>query len=226
MISSSMVFENATEYPTPETAARLFPCRRRVPTVSRSSPASTSPRAPGSSTSCPTPSSGPSTAWASGERRALTGQGSPERQHQARDEPRGAGPRAEDPEGSGPAAHPRQRRSGPLLHVWRRSGEGHREGGVPPRREERGLQPLDPQCPATSVPELAEQIWTQGPRRGAKPFRHVSDKPYRVRRAAADPSTPRRPSACSATRQPRRSLSQTLDEVIPWIKEEIKHGRI
>lgn len=69
VLSSSMVYENATVFPTPRdisAAAR----RRTAPTASRSSPASTSRREPTSSTACPTPSAARSTAWASasGER--------------------------------------------------------------------------------------------------------------------------------------------------------------
>ena len=64
VISSSMVFENATQFPSPEGEQRAAR-RRRRPTASRSWPSNTSPRAPTSSTGCPTPSPGRSTASAS-----------------------------------------------------------------------------------------------------------------------------------------------------------------
>ena len=64
VLSSSMVFENATVFPTPEGHERAAR-RRRVPTAFRSWPASTSRRALGSNTSCPTRSAGRSTASAS-----------------------------------------------------------------------------------------------------------------------------------------------------------------
>ena len=76
---------------------------------------------------------------------------------------------------------------------------------------------------ATTVLELAEQIWTKV-HGGAKPFRHVSDKPYQydVQRRIPDTAKAKRVLGYEAA----TTLSQTLDEVIPWIKEEIKHGRI
>ena len=65
VLSSSMVYENATEFPTPEGHERAVPAAHRAPTASRSWPASTSRMAPGSSTSCRTRSAGRSTASAS-----------------------------------------------------------------------------------------------------------------------------------------------------------------
>ena len=58
-------------------------------------------------------------------------QGYPQRQHQAGDEPRGARPGAEDPQGAGPAAHPRRRQPGALLHLRRRPRAGHPRRHVP-----------------------------------------------------------------------------------------------
>ena len=61
VMSSSMVFESSSEYPTPEGAERAV--RRHVRlTAFRSWRPSTSRRARGNSTSCPTPSCGHSTA--------------------------------------------------------------------------------------------------------------------------------------------------------------------
>ena len=62
VVSSSMVYESATVFPTPEGAQLHARRRRSRPTASRSSPRSTSPRAPGSSTSSRTRSSARSTA--------------------------------------------------------------------------------------------------------------------------------------------------------------------
>ena len=75
---------------------------------------------------------------------------------------------------------------------------------------------------ATTVLELAEVIWKKI--NTDKPFRYVSDKPfpYDVKRRVPDVSKAKRMIGFEAS----TSLSETLDEVIPWIREEIKHGRI
>ncbi len=76
---------------------------------------------------------------------------------------------------------------------------------------------------ATSVLELAEVIWNKV-HKGAKPFNFVSDKayPYDVQK--------RVPDVTKATKvlgfEAKTSLSEMLDEVIPWIRQEIEHGRI
>lgn len=76
---------------------------------------------------------------------------------------------------------------------------------------------------ATTVLELAQAIWTKI-HGNDKPFRYVSDKPfqYDVQRRIPDTSKAKKVLGYEAS----TTLSQTLDEVIPWIKEEIKHGRI
>ena len=77
---------------------------------------------------------------------------------------------------------------------------------------------------STTVLELAELIWKKI--RGADvPFRYVSDDPVRVRRAEA---------ACPPTEKAKRvlgfeattSLSDMLDEVIPWVEAAVDDGRI
>jgi len=76
---------------------------------------------------------------------------------------------------------------------------------------------------ATTVLELAELVWSKI-HGASKPFRHVSDKPfpYDVQRRIPDTTKARRVLGFEAT----TTLSETLDEVIPWIREEIKLGRI
>ena len=75
----------------------------------------------------------------------------------------------------------------------------------------------------TTVLELAEAIWLKihGP---AKPFRHVSDRPYDhdVQRRVPDVAKARRLLGFEAT----TTLDQMLDEVIPWIRRELTAGRI
>jgi UDP-glucose 4-epimerase len=76
---------------------------------------------------------------------------------------------------------------------------------------------------ATTVLELAEVVWDKI-HRAAKPFRYVSDKPfpYDVQRRIPNTDKAKRVLGFEAT----TTLSETLDEVIPWIREEIKLGRI
>ena len=76
---------------------------------------------------------------------------------------------------------------------------------------------------STNVKDLAELIWRKihGAISRSAPFptRHI---PMTCR--CACPKRARR-SACSDLR-PGRSLDTMLDEVIPWIKQEIEHGRV
>lgn len=76
---------------------------------------------------------------------------------------------------------------------------------------------------ATTVLELAELVWKKI-HGDAKPFRYVSDKPfaYDVQKRIPNCEKAKRLLGYEAT----TSLSTVLDEVIPWIREEIKHGRI
>ena len=76
---------------------------------------------------------------------------------------------------------------------------------------------------ATTVLELAELVWTKV-HGAAKPFRYTSDTPYPydVKRRIPDTSKASRLLGFEAT----TSLSETLDEVIPWIREEIRLNRI
>ena len=76
---------------------------------------------------------------------------------------------------------------------------------------------------ATTVLELAELVWKKI-HGDAKPFRYTSDKPYAydVQRRVPNVEKAKRVLGFEA----KTTLSQTLDEVIPWIREELKHGRI
>jgi nucleoside-diphosphate-sugar epimerase len=76
---------------------------------------------------------------------------------------------------------------------------------------------------STTVLELAEVIWRKvhGPDR---PLNFVSDPPYEhdVQMRVPDVRKAREVLGFEAT----TSLDEMLDEVIPWISEEIKAGRI
>ena len=79
---------------------------------------------------------------------------------------------------------------------------------------------------ATTVLELAELIHGKvyAGRADAPEFRYVSEKPYSydVQRRLPDVEKARRMLGFEAT----TDLSMMLDEVIPWIAEEVKAGRI
>jgi nucleoside-diphosphate-sugar epimerase len=73
---------------------------------------------------------------------------------------------------------------------------------------------------------LAKVIWEKihgsGPK--AKPFEYVSDPPYPhdVQHRIPEVSKAKRVLGFEAS----TALSKMLDEVIPWIKRELEHGRI
>src|SRR6202162_4175530 len=76
---------------------------------------------------------------------------------------------------------------------------------------------------ATTVLELGELIWRKI-KDGAKPFRYVSDSPYEydVQVRSPDVSKAERLLGYRA----ETSLSQILDEVIPWITDQIRLGQM
>jgi len=76
---------------------------------------------------------------------------------------------------------------------------------------------------ATSVIELSRVIWEKI-HKGAKPFRYVSDSPYEydVQMRSPDVSKAQRVLGFRA----ETSLDKLLDEVIPWIAEQIRHEQI
>jgi nucleoside-diphosphate-sugar epimerase len=75
---------------------------------------------------------------------------------------------------------------------------------------------------STTVLELAETIWKKV--HGDEPIRTVSDKPYTydVQKRVPDTAKARRVLGFEAT----TSLSDALDEIIPWIREQIEVGGI
>jgi nucleoside-diphosphate-sugar epimerase len=75
---------------------------------------------------------------------------------------------------------------------------------------------------STTVLELAELIWTK--LKGDEPFRWVSDEPYEHDVARRVPSTEKAAEVLGFRAE--TSLSDMLDEVIPWISEAIRDGRI
>jgi nucleoside-diphosphate-sugar epimerase len=76
---------------------------------------------------------------------------------------------------------------------------------------------------ATTVVELAEQVWRKV-HGDAKPFRHVSDPPYPYDVQMRIPETRKAREVLGF--EAATPLSAVLDEVIPWIEGEIAAGRI
>jgi UDP-glucose 4-epimerase len=76
---------------------------------------------------------------------------------------------------------------------------------------------------ATSVLELAEAIWTKV-HGASRPFRHVSDQPflYDLQKRIPDVTKARKVLGFES----KTTLSEMLDEVIPWVRQEIEHGQI
>jgi nucleoside-diphosphate-sugar epimerase len=76
---------------------------------------------------------------------------------------------------------------------------------------------------STTVLELAECIWYKVHRR-ATPFRYVSDKPFEhdVQMRVPDTRKAQRILGFEAT----TSLDTMLDEVVPWIRTELEAGRL
>ena len=75
----------------------------------------------------------------------------------------------------------------------------------------------------TTVLELAELIWCKI-RTDGRPFRTVSDSPYPNDVQRRVPSTDKARDFLGF--EARASLSAVLDEVIPWVRQEIDLGRI
>jgi nucleoside-diphosphate-sugar epimerase len=76
---------------------------------------------------------------------------------------------------------------------------------------------------STTVLELAEAIWDKTHADG-RPFRYVSDPPFEhdVQLRVPDVRKAREVLGYEAT----TTLDQMLDEVIPWIREEVGAGRL
>ena len=75
---------------------------------------------------------------------------------------------------------------------------------------------------STSVLELAEKIWVK--LNPDKPFNIVSDAPYEHDVQKRVPDTAKAKEILGY--RPETTLDDMLDEVIPWIKEQVEHGNI
>lgn len=75
---------------------------------------------------------------------------------------------------------------------------------------------------STSVLELAEAIWKK--LNPDKPFRYTSDEPFQYDVQKRVPSVEK--AKCELNFEAKTSLDEILDEVIPWIEEQIKIGGI
>ena len=70
--------------------------------------------------------------------------------------------------------------------------------------------------------ELAEKIWSK--LNGDKPFNVTSDKPFEHDVQKRIPDTKKAKDVLGY--EAITSLDDMLDEVIPWIKEQVEHGNI
>jgi UDP-glucose 4-epimerase len=75
---------------------------------------------------------------------------------------------------------------------------------------------------STTVLELAEKIWEK--LNGDKPFRVTSDEPFAHDVQKRIPDTKKAEKVLGY--EAKTSLDDMLDEVIPWIKEQVEHGNI
>lgn len=75
---------------------------------------------------------------------------------------------------------------------------------------------------STNVLELADLIWKKV--HGAQPFRYVSDRPYTYDVQKRIPSVTKAQQVLNFRAE--TSLSEALDEIIPWIKAQIEIGGI
>jgi len=75
---------------------------------------------------------------------------------------------------------------------------------------------------STTVLELAKLIWQKV--NGDKPFRYVSDTPFRYDVPKRVPCVEKAKATLGF--EANTSLDKALDEIIPWVKEQIKIGGI
>lgn len=75
---------------------------------------------------------------------------------------------------------------------------------------------------STTVLELAQLIWKKI--NGDKPFRYLSDKPYEHDVQKRIPATKKAKKMLGF--EARTSLDDMLDEVIPWIEQQVNNGTI
>jgi hypothetical protein len=142
------------------------------------------------------------------------------RQREAGDVARRARPGAEGRQGPGPAAHPRHGDQVRALHLRRRPRRGIVDRDGARGRAQRDFNISTAQ--STTVLELAEVIWRK--LNGDKPFQYVSDDPYEydVQNAVPDVTKAREVLGFEAT----TSLDEMLDEVIPWVSQAVREGRL
>ena len=221
VMSSSMVFENTDGISDARRRAAALSAAAARPTASRSWRPNISPRAHGSSTSCLTRLRGRSTASAS----AKSARWRPrhhERQREAGDVARGAGPGAESSQGSGSAAHPGHRQPGAPLHLRRRLGQGHPHL----HRASRAPRTTTSICRRRRAPRCWSWPRRSG-RRSTATRSHSATSPirpieYDVQERSPDVTKAKEILGFEAL----TTLDAILDEIIPWIEEQIAVGQI
>ena len=157
-LSSSMVFESTDRWPSREGDERTIPPPLSSYGFQKLAVEYFARAAPGTSTALPYTIVRPFNCVGVGEGRALGRRRDPQRQREARDEPRRARPGPEGAEGPGPAAHPRRRaaRCGttPTAPTWP-AASSPRWSHPAALNEDFNLSTAE----STTVLELAELIW-------------------------------------------------------------------
>lgn len=77
---------------------------------------------------------------------------------------------------------------------------------------------------STTVLQLAKKIWEKIHKEDGKPFRYVSDEPFKYDVQKRVPSVAKAKKLLGY--EAKTSLDQILDEVVPWIAEQVKVGGI
>ncbi len=192
VVSSSMVYESATVFPTPEGAQLTSP-----PPISTYGFQKLASEyfAKGALEQYGLPYTivRPFNCVGIGERRALRDTDVMSRQRQARPVARRPGPRPQGPQGPGPAPHPRRRVAGPALHVRRRPRPRDPAGDGVARRRSTRTSTSRPRRrrPSSSSPSASGRRSTATAARSAT-------SPTR-------PSSTTSSSACPTSARPRRS---------------------
>ena len=201
VLSSSMVFESTTVFPTPRAPSWTSPAADLHVRLPEARVGVLRPRRLGA---VPAAVHDPAAVQLRGDRGAAGGSRHRrhERQRQARPVARRAGPRAQGAQGPGPAPHPGRRQPGPALHVRRRSRARHPPRDGVGRGGQRRLQPLDGDV--DHRPRARRGDLERRPRR-----RPAVPATSRTRRSSttsssASPTCARRPG-CSASRRRRAS---------------------
>jgi len=141
-------------------------------------------------------------------------------QREAGDVACGSRPGAEGAQGTRSAAYSRRRQPGAPLHLWGSLARGIRACIEHPNALNQDFNLST--AVRTTVLELAQIIWDKV-HKGAKPFRVVHDPAYEYDVQERSPAVDKAERLLGYRAE--TPLSTILDEVIPWIEEQITVDR-